>query len=89
MYLQGGEMKFNALIVDDEIPMRVLLRKIIERIEEFNIIDEVDSGGLLLELILKKSIDLVFLDVEIIGLNGVDTVKTISNMKPNIKRNEK
>lgn len=75
----------KVLIVDDEPGMRVLLRKIINKVDGFEIVDEAESGEKALEIIIDKNIDLVFLDVEMGDLNGVDTAKSLMAIKPNIK----
>lgn len=75
----------KVLIVDDEPGMRVLLRKIINKVDGFEIVDEAESGEKALEIIIDKNIDLVFLDVEMGDLNGVDTAKSLMAIKQNIK----
>ena len=75
----------KVLIVDDEPGMRVLLRKIINKVNGFEIVDEAESGEKALEIIIDKNVDLVFLDVEMGNLNGIDTAKSLMAIKPNIK----
>ena len=72
-------MCIKVLIADDEIGMRLVLRKIIEKIEGFQIVGEAEDGNSALFLVEELDPQVIFLDIEMNGLNGVETAKIIRN----------
>ena len=69
--------RIRTLIVDDEEPARELLRAFLERHAEVHIIGEAGDGETALEEIRRLAPDLVFLDVQMPGLNGLDVVASL------------
>lgn len=69
--------RVRTLIVDDEEPARELLRAFLERHAEVHIIGEAGDGETALEEIRRLAPDLVFLDVQMPGLNGLDVVGSL------------
>lgn len=67
----------RALVVDDEALARARLRDMLED-AGITVLDEASNGHLALELTNTHQPDLVFLDIEMPGLNGLDTAKQIS-----------
>lgn len=61
----------RALLVDDEFPARAELRCILEEIGGFSIEDEFEDGEEALEMIRQKEIDVVFLDIQMRGKDGL------------------
>lgn len=78
-------MEIKVLIVDDEPGMRLLLRKIIEKVEGVKVLSEAKNAEEALEILMKETVDLIFLDIEMGELNGVDAAKAISLINPKIK----
>lgn len=76
----------RALIVDDEAPAREELKYILENYEGIDIIAEADHGEEALELNEKLKPDLLFLDIKMPKINGIDVAKKIveGNHKPYI-----
>lgn len=73
----------TTIIVDDEPLAMKLLRSKLEKCAEIEIIGEAKNGREALELIMDLSPDLVFLDIQMPGLNGFDVVKKLqSDMVP-------
>ena len=62
--------------------MRLILRKLVERAEGFEIVGEAEDGEEGLRLFEEKRPDVVFLDVDMPRLNGVETAKRIQDMDP-------
>lgn len=72
--------KIKVLIVEDEILIRLLLKK---RLLENNciIIGESSSGEEAIDIVNKQNPDIIFMDIKLRdNLNGIDAVKKISEM---------
>jgi two-component system, LytTR family, response regulator len=68
----------RALIVDDEEPARELLRAFLAREPEVRIIGEAGDGETAVDMIRSLAPDLVFLDVQMPGLSGLDVAAALS-----------
>ena len=75
-------MGFKVLIADDEVGMRIIIKKILNKIEGFEIIGEASSGHEALALFEQYRPDVVFLDVEMPELLGIDCAKKIVDINP-------
>lgn len=76
---------FNILITDDEQIVIDSLSFIINK----NFADEAKvytalSGTEAIETVMKENIDMLFMDINMPGLNGLETVSVITKLKPNI-----
>ena len=67
----------QVLIVDDELLARQRLEDLLSARENVHIVDSVDDGEKAIAAIRAHDIDLVFLDVQMPGHNGVDVVEAI------------
>ena len=65
----------SILVVDDDPMIRELLTEILEK-QGYTVVS-VESGEVALSEIEKKHFDLVFLDLLLPGLKGIDTLKTL------------
>lgn len=70
-------MKRKVLIIDDESAARLLIREYIEANEHFDIIGEYDNGLDAVVAINQLEPDLVFLDIKMPGLSGLQVVQEI------------
>lgn len=70
------------LIGDDEQGMRMVLRKAIEKIEGFKLVGEAADGEAVLSFVEESWPDVVFLDVEMPKLNGIECAKRIMDVNP-------
>jgi two-component system LytT family response regulator len=68
---------YRVLIVDDEQPARQRLRELMENDPDVGDIMEVENGIDAVEAILQKQPDVVFLDVQMPGLDGLGVIDTI------------
>ena len=71
----------SILIVDDELGPRESLRMILEPIYD---VHTVDNGQEALNFICREKVDLVTLDLKMPGLTGVDVLREIKNLRPDI-----
>jgi len=71
----------NVLIVDDEIGPRESLRMILK--PNYNVFC-VDSGYMALQMIREVEFDVVTLDLKMAGISGIDTLKEIRAIDPDV-----
>ena len=74
-------MPINTLIVDDERPAREELTYLLKAFSEINIIGHGKNGLDALNLIKEHNPDLVFLDVQMPGLDGFGVIKKLAEKK--------
>ncbi|MEK6780136.1 MAG: response regulator [Bacteroidota bacterium] len=72
-------MNTTCLIIDDEKLARDLLREFLESFPDIEIIGECTKGNEAVEKIDKLKPDLVFLDVQMPGMNGFDVLEEIDH----------
>ncbi len=71
--------KYRAIIVDDERLARNDLRLILKNHANIEVLGEASSGQEGLDLIKEVDPDLVFLDIQMPGMNGFDVLEQISS----------
>ena len=75
--------KIRTMIVDDEPLARSGLRKMLENDETIDVVAEAANGRAALELLKQKKPELMFLDVQMPGLSGVQLLEQIpANLRP-------
>ena len=74
-------MPINIIIVDDEKPARDELAFLLKSVQEVNVIGQGKNGVEALALIKEHSPDLVFLDVQMPGLDGFGVLKKLVERK--------
>jgi two-component system LytT family response regulator len=75
----------KVILVEDESGIRKLLRKIIEQKDGFEVVGEADNLSEAIALFTKTKAEIVFLDIEINGVNGLECAKIIADMEPKTK----
>ena len=78
-------MVLKTLIVDDEPVARRVLREDLEQIDEIALIAEAEDGASALDAIHDLSPDLVFLDLQMPVMGGLDAARLIRTADPNAK----
>lgn len=83
---QGGDdmadEPLRVLICDDEPGMRLILGKLVGKAEGFEVVGEAENGEQALEMFEKTHPQVVFLDVEMPVMDGVETAQRIQDMDP-------
>jgi two-component system LytT family response regulator len=74
----------RVVIADDDMGMRLIEKKMIERVEGFALAGEATDGEELLRLVEEEHPQVVFLDVEMPGKTGVECARLIQDMDPAI-----
>lgn len=74
----------NILVADDHSIVREGLKQIVTQSPEMAVIGEAANGQQVLELIHKTDYDLILLDISMPGRGGIDTLKQLKILKPQI-----
>lgn len=74
--------KTNILITDDEKSIRNALKEILE-FEDYGTL-EAENGEQALELIQNEEVDLVMLDIKMKGMDGIEVLEKIKELKPEL-----
>ncbi|WP_251358474.1 LytTR family DNA-binding domain-containing protein [Kangiella sp. TOML190] len=69
--------KISALIVDDEQPARERLTRLINPIQAIDLIGEADSADAALAMIAKHQPQLIFLDISMPSMSGIQLAETL------------
>ncbi|MDY3919901.1 MAG: LytTR family DNA-binding domain-containing protein [Candidatus Limivivens sp.] len=78
-------MAVKVMLIEDEAGMRLLLRKIIEKHEEFEVVAECDTLSESVIQFHRKQPDVIFLDIEIKGENGIECARVLTDLNPRVK----
>ena len=73
--------KFRLLIVDDHPVFRRGLREIIEENPKFQVVGEASDGKTSLQLAKELGPDIVVMDIDMPGLNGLGVARELSAQK--------
>jgi len=71
--------KIKCLIVDDEPPAIDLLEKYVSMVDQLEVIGTCQSAVKAFDLLAEKDVDLMFLDIRMPMLNGLDFIKTLKD----------
>ena len=74
---EGGDVTVRVLIVDDQEPFRLAARMVVEATEGFEIVGEAESGEEGVEMAADRSPDLVLMDVNLPGIDGLEATRRI------------
>ncbi|MEA2001336.1 MAG: response regulator transcription factor [Actinomycetota bacterium] len=68
----------RVLIVDDQLPFREASRMVVEMTDGFEVAGEAENGEQGLAMISELHPDLVLVDVQMPGIDGIETTRRIS-----------
>jgi|LakMenEpi03Aug12_release.lakeMendotaPanAssembly.Ray.scaffolds.fasta_scaffold11266_6 DNA-binding LytR/AlgR family response regulator len=72
-------MSFKCIVVDDEKPAREILKKFIDKIPNIKLVAECYNSIQAIEIAFQESVDIIFLDIEMPGMNGIELLKILHN----------
>jgi DNA-binding NarL/FixJ family response regulator len=70
-------MNVRVLIVDDQEPFRMAARMVVEATDGFEVVGEAETGESSVEMAQALTPDLVLMDVNLPGINGLDATRQI------------
>ncbi|MEC0269506.1 response regulator [Paenibacillus anseongense] len=74
----------RAILIDDEQPALDLLKKLLMTIGNIEIVGTFTKPGEAIHRLLQERVDVVFLDIEMPGLNGIEAAEHIMAIAPGI-----
>ncbi len=77
-------MNYNCLIVDDERPALKLLTAYISKLPHLQLVDSCENALQAISAIQKNKIDILFLDIQMPELTGLELLKILKNDKPQV-----
>lgn len=76
----------KVLVVDDEVLERKALTKIIQSSKlDVTVIGEASNGRIAIEMASEQPPDIIFMDIKMPGVDGVEAVKVIKQFAPDIR----
>ncbi|KQC02486.1 LytTR family DNA-binding domain-containing protein [Pedobacter sp. Hv1] len=72
-------MKIKTLIVDDEPHALEVIENYLQHFSDIELVAKCPDGIKAFQILQQKSIDLVFLDIKMPGLNGTDLIKSLKS----------
>ena len=70
-------MSVRVLIVDDQAPFRLAARMVVEATDGFDVVGEAETGEASVEMAQELDPDLILMDVNLPGINGLDATRQI------------
>jgi len=70
-------MTVRVLIVDDQEPFRMAARMVVDLTDGFEVVGEAETGEASVEMASDLSPDLVLMDVNLPGINGLEATRQI------------
>ncbi|WP_318615621.1 response regulator [Sporosarcina sp. YIM B06819] len=76
----------RIVIADDEVLERQAMKKFIrENFEDMDVVGEAANGRMVIELAAKLQPDIIFMDIKMPGINGLEAIEHIHAAQPTIK----
>lgn len=72
-------MKAKCLVIDDEPPARELLVSYLSQLPDFTLVAQCENALEAFTCLQKEKIDLIFLDIQMPGMTGLDLIKSLHN----------
>lgn len=76
-------MNYNCIIIEDELPAREKLSAFVKEINSLNLLNVFDNALDATSFLSENTVDLIFLDIELGRLSGIDFLKSLKNC-PNV-----
>ena len=78
-------MKLRCLLIDDEPPALEILQSHISNVNGLEIVASCKNAVEAIDVLHEKQIDLLFLDIKMPGMGGLETMEKIQRIKPESK----
>ena len=83
--LKTNYIQMKILLVDDHTLFRNGLKMLLDTLPEYEVTGEASNGKEFLGLIANSDYDIVFLDIEMPEINGIEAAKRAIELKPDLK----
>ncbi|HEY8740053.1 MAG TPA: response regulator transcription factor [Candidatus Dormibacteraeota bacterium] len=70
-------MAVRVLVVDDQPPFRMAATAVVEATDDFEVVGEVETGEAAVEAARELKPDLILMDVNLPGINGLEATRQI------------
>lgn len=74
----------KVIIADDDPLMRRVLKNVIEKLSGISIVGEAENGRQLVKMVEELEPEVIFLDIDMPEVNGIEASKEIFDINPNI-----
>jgi len=71
--------KYNCIVIDDEFLARKLLTEYISKVPQLNLIKSLDSPVDAIDFISGGVVDILFIDIEMSDISGIEFIKNLSS----------
>lgn len=78
-------MKLRVLLADDHLLFRTALRMSLETLPDIDIVAEVDTGFAAVACVSQRGVDVVCMDINMPGLNGIEATRLIVAAHPQVR----
>jgi len=75
-------MTVAVLVVDDQLPFRLAGRAVVRRTDGFELVGEAASGEEAVSMVGQLNPDLVLMDINMPGINGIEATRQIIELAP-------
>ena len=79
------EKSVNIALVDDHTLFRTGLRGLLSMRDDLNVVADVGSGEEFLHVLETTDIDVVFMDISMPGIDGVETTRRALQVRPDLR----
>lgn len=77
-------MSIRVLIVDDHAGVRALLRSLLKKAPDIEVVGEAHNGSEALTLVSRLKPDVLLLDIEMPGMTGIEVARELRARKTNV-----
>lgn len=75
----------DVLIVDDQAPFRDAARTLIDLLADWHVVGEVDTGEAAVAAVETRPPELVLMDINLPGIDGMEATKQIVSARPDVR----
>ena len=73
-------MTIRVLIADDEAPARSRMRRLLDELNEYEVIGEAANGSEALQICMAESPDIILLDIRMPDMDGIETARHLAGL---------